>query len=86
MNKRFTAGRILYRLKNIDENQVCDNPSLLNGWDQKLRDYCLKDCKFSNELTETIIRNSKIINWPEKFNSKELLKKNKSEFLKLGIC
>ena len=86
MNKRYSAGRYLYRLKDIDENQVCDNPSLLKGWDQEFRDFCLRTCKFSNELTEAIIRNSKIINWPEKFNSKELLKKNKSEFLKLGIC
>ena len=87
MNKRFTAGREPYRLGIYGDprSKVCDNPSLMNRWDQKLRKQCLKYCKFSNELTEMIMRNSKIINWPEKFNSKELLTKNKSEFLKLGI-
>jgi len=70
------------RLKEINENLVHRNPSDITGWERSFRGYCSSK-KLSNELTNLLIKNSKMSNWPNKLNSKELLKKNKTEFLKL---
>jgi len=80
-NKSLCRGRRI-KVKDIDVTKVIQNPSLINGWEEAFRKYCLAE-KISNELTNQLIKNSKIINWPNELNSMELMKKNKAEFLKL---
>jgi len=75
---------VIRKLKDIDVKYVVQNPSLIDGWEESFRKFCLKEIKISNELTNQMIKNSKIINWPNKLNSEKLLEKNKSEFLKLS--
>lgn len=47
--------------------------------------YLKKYLKLSDDLVNLIIQNSKIINWPIKFNTKKKIKENLKDFEKL-IC
>ena len=52
-----------------------------------LLEYFRKWCcemNFSKDLTDLMIKNSKMSNWPAKFNSKESIGRNKEEFKKLS--
>ena len=51
---------------------------------EKFRNYCSDSLKFSKDLTDLMIKNSKMSNWPAKFNSKESIRRNLEEFKKLS--
>lgn len=51
---------------------------------ERFRKYCSEILKFSKDLTDLMIKNSKMSNWPAKFNSKESIGRNKEEFKKLS--
>lgn len=72
------------RLNYINENDVYEDPTASSQYVDSLKEYCLKVLNFSEELTNLLLENSKMSNWPEKFKTKELLKENKSEFFKLS--
>ena len=80
-------GRQKNRIKDFNIDDIYEDPTTDQYWVERFQELLTKDYKFTNEHAELMLKNSKMSNWPEKFKSKELLRKNKDKFKELiGIC
>ena len=71
-----------WRLKEFDIDDLCEDPTADKDWVTRF-ERVLKQKSFSNEQIALMLKNSKMCNWPEKFRSKELIRKNKDKFKEL---
>ena len=78
----MTNGWEKYRLQDFIIEDIYEDPTTDYDWNITIR-AALKRKRFSDQHVELILKNSKICNWPEKFKSKELIKRNKREFQQL---
>ena len=67
------------RIKDFNIDDIFEDPTADKPWVKKFQER-LKKMGFTDEHVELTLNNSKMCNWPEKFKSKELLRKNQDKF------
>jgi len=68
-----------FKIKDFNIDDIYEDPTTDKVWIEKFKN-ALKKLNFKNEHVELMLSKSKICNWPEKFKSKELLRKNQDKF------
>ena len=75
----------MYQIETFDIDSILIDPSRTHKeMMEKFLNWCAETMKFSKDLTDLMRKNSKMSNWPAKFNSKESIGRNKEEFKKLS--
>ena len=79
----MTNGWIRYRIKEFNIDDIYEDPTTDTDWVKWLQTNFKYFYKFTDEHVDLMLNKSKICNWPEKFKSKELLRRNKEKFKEL---
>ena len=75
----------MYQIETFDIDSILIDPSSTHKELMEMfRNWCAETMTISKELTDLMIKNSKMSNWPAKFNSKESIGRNREEFKKLS--
>ena len=81
----MTNGWRRLRIKEFNIDDIYEDPTTDTDWVKWLQTSFKEKFKFTDEHVDLMLNKSKICNWPEKFKSKELLRRNKEKFKEL-IC
>jgi hypothetical protein len=74
----------LTKIKDLNPEYIIEDPEKeIPGAVNEFKDWYLEVRKYSKDLVDLLIKNSKITNWPNGFNSKCKINLNKSYFQKL---
>ena len=79
----MTNGLRKLRIKEFEIDDVYEDPTTDTDWVEWLQTSFKEKFKFTDEHIDLMLNKSKICNWPEKFKSKELLRRNKEKFKEL---
>ena len=72
------------KIKDLNPEYIIEDPEKeIPGAVNEFKDWYLEVRKYSKDLVDLLIKNSKITNWPNGFNSKSKINLNKSYFQKL---
>ena len=82
--KSLTKNWPKFRIKNLNIDNFIKDITKFNQSVFKRFTESLTTCKFSQDLKNIFIENSKMENWPEKFNTIEKLRENKKDFLNIN--
>ena len=72
-----------FRIKDFNIDDIHEDPTTNKIWVKNIQELFKGTYRFTDEHVELILNKSKMCNWPEKFKSKELLRKNKEKFKEL---
>ena len=76
----MTSGWSKYRIKEINIDDIYEDPTTDKDWVERIQNFFRENYKFTDEHVKLMLNKSKICNWPDKFKSKELLRRNKDIF------
>jgi len=79
----LTNGWRRLRIKEFNIDDIYEDPTTDTIWVEWLQTSFKNNFKFTDEHVDLMLNKSKICNWPEKFKSKELLRRNKEKFKEL---
>ena len=76
----MTKGWSKWRITEINIDDIYEDPTTDKDWGERVQKFYRENYNFTDEHIELMMNKSKICNWPAKFKSKELLRRNKDIF------
>ena len=71
------------RIEDFKIDDIYEDPTTNKDWVEWFKKILTERHQFTDKHVELMLTKSKICNWPEKFKSKELLRRNQDKFKEL---